>query len=150
MRIRAQDPHGRRWMVQRRVLAWTPHLRLRWLMDDLPLKATSVDAPPDVTSGVRTLTNVQAAQTRGLTYGSVMFLVELPLLVVQAVVWALLGLATICYKTATQRPWTITGASEYPTPVRFAEGVVGWRASRARVHEIGTELESGIEARSAR
>jgi hypothetical protein len=65
-------------MVQRRVLAWTPHLRLRWLMDDLPLKGTSVDAPPDVTSGVRTLTNVQAAQTRGLTYGSVMFLVELP------------------------------------------------------------------------
>ncbi len=55
-----------------------------------------------------------------------------------------------CYKTATQRPWTITGASEYPTPARFAEGVVGWRASRARVHEIGTELESGIEARWAR
>jgi hypothetical protein len=137
-------------MMQRRGLAWTPHLRVRWLMDDLPLRGTSVDSRSDVTSGARTLTNVQAAQTRGLTYGSVMILVELPLLVVQAVVGALLALATLCYKTATQRPWTITGSSEYPTPARFVDDVVGWRASRDRVHELATELESGIEPRSAR
>ena len=150
MRIRAQDPQGRRWIVQRRVLAWTPHLRLRWLIDDLPLKGTNVDAPPDVTSGVRTLTNVQAAQTRGLTYGSVMFLVELPLLVIQAAAWALLALATLCFKTARQRPWTIAGASEYPTPTRFVHDVVGWRTSRARVDELAIGLKSGMEPRSAR
>lgn len=119
-------------------------------MDDLAPRGTSVDAPPDVTSGVRTLTNIQAAQTRGLTYGSVMFLVELPVLVVQAVVRALLGLATLCSQTAAQRPWTITGFSEYPELARLVEDVVGWRASRVRVHEIATELESGIEPRSAR
>jgi hypothetical protein len=150
VRTGARDPHGRRWIVQRRVLAWAPHLRLRWLIDDLPLKGTTVDAPPDVTTGVRTLTNVQAAQTRGLTYGSVMFLVELPLLVVQAAVWALLALATLCYKTARKRPWAITGVSEYPTPKRFVQDVVGWRASRARVHELAIGLNSGIEPRSAR
>jgi hypothetical protein len=149
MRVRAQDPHGRRWIVTRRVLTWTPHLRLRWLMDDLPLKGTSVDAPPDVTSGVRTLANVEAAQTRGLAYGSVMILIELPLLVVQAIVWGLLGLATLCYKSARRRPWTITAFSEYPEPARFVQAVVGWRTSRDRVHELATELESGLEPHSA-
>jgi hypothetical protein len=145
MKIKAQDPHGRRCVVARRVLPWTPHLRLRGLMDDLPLKGTSVDAAPDVTSGARTLADVQAAQTRGVTYGSVMILIELPLLAVQAIIWAVLALVAIGYKSARRRAWAITGTSEYPQPAHFVNAVVGWRASRARVHEIATELESGLE-----
>lgn len=145
MRVRAQDPHGRRWVVTRRVLPWTPRFRMRSLMDDLPLRGTTVDAPPDVTSGIRTLTNAEAAQTRGLTYGSVMILIELPLLVVQAIAWTVLALATLAYKSARRRPWTITGYSEYPTPTHFAESVVGWRRSRDRVDQLAVELQSGAD-----
>jgi len=74
-----------------------------------------------------------------------MILIELPLLAVQAVVWAVQAVVTLGYKTVRGRPWTITAASEYPKPVHVAQAVVGWRASRARVHAIATELESGLE-----
>jgi hypothetical protein len=104
---------------------------------------------PDVTSGIRTLTNAEAAQTRGLTYGSVMILIELPLLVVQAIAWTVLALATLAYKSARRRPWTITGYSEYPTPTHFAESVVGWRRSRDRVDQLAVELQSGADPHTA-
>jgi len=131
------------------VLAWTPRFRLRSLMDDLPLRGTTVDAPPDVTSGIRTLTNAEAAQTRGLTYGSVLILIELPLLVVQAIVWMVLAVATLAYRSARGRPWTVTGFSEYPTPTHFTESVVGWRRSRDRVHQLAVELQSGVDPHTA-
>jgi hypothetical protein len=149
MRVRAQDPHGRHWVVTRRVVAWTPRFRMRSLMDDLPLRGTTVDAPPDVTSGIRTLTNAEAAQTRGLTYGSVMILIELPLLAVQAIVWIVLAVATLAYRSARRRAWTITAYSEYPTPTHFAEATVGWRRSRDRIHQLAVELRSGADPHTA-
>jgi hypothetical protein len=75
------------------------------LMDDLSPRGTSVDAPRDVTSG-ENVDDVQAAEARGVIYGSVMSLVEFPVVVVQAVARALLGFATLCSQTAAQRPWT--------------------------------------------
>ncbi|HSO95965.1 MAG TPA: hypothetical protein VLV81_07970 [Acidimicrobiia bacterium] len=145
MRVRAQDPHGRRWVVARPVLSWTPHVRLRSLIDDLPLSRVNVDAPPDVTSAARVRATAHAREAGTLTYGSVLVVIELPLLVVQAVVWAVQAVATFAYKTARRRPWTITGGSALPEPARFALTVVGWGASRARVHAIAADLDAGRE-----
>jgi hypothetical protein len=143
MRLRAQAPDGRRWVVSRRVVSWKPRLVARWLIDDLPLKGTSAGARPDVTAGLRTATDVEAAQTRGLVYGSSMVLVELPLLVLQAVAWVLSAVGTLVFKTVARKAWTITAFSEYPEPRRFEEQVTGWRPSRQRAHALVAELEGG-------
>jgi hypothetical protein len=143
MRVRAHDPHGRRWVVSRRVLSWTPRLRLRSLLDDVPLRRVNVDAPPDVTSAARVRATAEAGRAGSLTYGSVLVVIEIPLLAAQAIVWVVQAGATFGYRTVRQRPWTITGVSALPEPARFVVTVVGWRASRARVHAIAADLDAG-------
>jgi hypothetical protein len=131
------------------VLSWTPRLRLRSLLDDVPLQRIDVDAPPDVTSAARVRATAEAGRAGSLTYGSVLVVIEIPLLVAQAIVWAVQAVGTFAYKTVRRRPWTITGVSAFPEPARFVVTVVGWRASRDRVHAIASDLDAGDEPPTA-
>jgi hypothetical protein len=72
-----------------------------------------------------------------------MVLVEFPLLVLQALVWLPVALGALVYKTVARKVGTIVAFSQYPTPSRAEERVIGWRASRERARALIAELVAG-------
>jgi hypothetical protein len=141
MKITVHAPHGRWWVVTRPVLSWRPRLHVSGVPEggfERPMVggAAAVVAPEVVLGEFRKRARRNVSAPWPLY-------VELPIYLVKMLGYALAALATLAWKGAARRPWTVSASSEHPKPIHHDEAVVGWRESGRRARALASELRSG-------
>ena len=141
MKLQVHGSHGRRWVITRNLLPWVPRLRATWGATDLPLSGPGLGL--DDPDPAQFKPAIERAVFQRNVMSSWLLIVVVPFFILQCLVYVPVALATLVWKEATRRPWTVTAFSEHPKPIHHEESVAGYRASGRCARAIAGELRDG-------
>jgi hypothetical protein len=137
-------PDGRVWKVGRQWVSDRVRLR-RDRERDVPEGGEDGWSLGDLFSFDDITPSAVAAGLAIALVGVLLFVVVWPLvaLVLELVILLVIFVASVAARVVLRRPWQVVAKTNGPPPDVLSWQVVGWRASRRAISEIGRSLEAG-------